>query len=142
VYEVAGGFDAGGGLGGNALCGSAHYGTSCFNDQGAARTLCIPASELDYANSFHTYAVAWTQTTIKWYVDGREFGEITAQTDPGAFGLGPPGPFGPSSAVRDPFSIVINTAIAWWVPPQSGTPNIPPGGAQHLIDWVRVWNGP
>jgi len=144
MYEVAGGFDGGGGLGSNAMCASYHWGTQCFNDLGSSQTGCLPQPPLD-TTAFHTYRVRWGSNYIEWAVDGKVFYVMTsdprvAAAFPGVYvnavnGIALPAP--------DAMNIVIETALAWWIAPQSGAPGdvgIGTGYAKQLVDWVRVWH--
>jgi hypothetical protein len=164
LYEVAGGFDAFGGLGQNALCASYHWGYTCRDDLGVARTGCLPSWRLDPAADFHVYAVELREDGLTWFVDGQVFHRMDRGTDP-SIKLPP-----------DPMYITIETgelwggnkgrevvcacavslpltqlshpppyppplaALAWWIEPRDRPTDLGPSGeARHYIDWVRVW---
>lgn len=65
------------------MCASYHWGRECFNDLGRFNTGCLQTSQLDYAGSFHTYGVEWTDTQITWDVDGVIFFTMDAKSVPG-----------------------------------------------------------
>lgn len=70
-----------------------------------------------YANVYRKYAVAWSPTTFKWYVDDvlvREF---------------------PNPGIIDPVRIILNLAITPWALPNESTP-FP---SRMYIDYVRVY---
>ena len=114
VYEVAGGFlFTGTGISGNAMCASYHWGRECFNDLGRFNTGCLQSSQLDYAGSFHTYGVEWTDTQITWDVDGVVFFTMDAKSVPGV-----------TLPVPDALELKINTAI---VSPHSNCAPAPHG---------------
>jgi hypothetical protein len=133
IYEVAGGFDARGGLGANALCASAHYGDRCFVDLGAGKTGCVPAARLAYSEGWHTYAVRWTRDDVKWFIDGEVIHIATVASDPDLARGGLP--------FKDAMALILETSAAWWIAPQDGAPGLPADGAPlvHAFDWVRMW---
>ena len=132
LYEVAGGFggDANTGLGSNAMCSSYHWGNQCFVDLGAKNTGCLSSVELCPHCDYHTYASAWDDTKIEFFIDGRLYFTIDKSS-------------GATIPVPDPMVVIIQSALAWWIPGTS-VPGLDPdvggpGVQVHLIDWIRVW---
>lgn len=150
MYEVAGGFGSDtSGLGSNAMCSSYHWGTSCFQDEGATLTGCVSEAELD-TTQFHIYTVKWTTDFIEWstettgafYVMTTATSGLTSASFPAwknAFIRTVPGISLPSP---NNFELIMQSALAWWVPPQNAAPGdvgIGRGSMEHIIDWVRFW---
>jgi len=131
LYEVAGGFggDENTGLGKNAMCASAHYGTQCFVDLGSRNTGCLSPEQLCPHCDFHTYATSWDDDKIQFFLDGSLYFTIDK-----SIALLP---------FTDPMVVILQTALAWWIPgtAQPGLdPDVGGPGVQfHLIDWIRVW---
>ena len=72
----------------------------------------------DYSQGFHTYAVDWQPTYIKWYVDGQE---VRSYTD---------------HIPSDPMWIVANTALGGWAGAPDSTTPFP---QSFDVDYIRVW---
>ena len=136
LYEVAGGFNGqpqlDTGLGLNQLCASYHWGTQCFVDLGASKTGCKTERELDYSESFHTYAAEWDANRITYSIDGVPYFVQDRELYPGI-----------ALPVPDPLVVILQTALAWWILPQDGSapPQFPDGQDYtfHFIDWLRVY---
>jgi autotransporter-associated beta strand protein len=84
---------------------------SGFKDAGAG----------DLTAAFHNYGVRWTDSTLTWYLDGRQFHSYT----------------GPAAiAQMQRMYLILNLGVGGW-------PGDPPAGENvnksFDIDWVRVW---
>jgi beta-glucanase (GH16 family) len=88
-----------------------------------------PATPSDFTQDFHVYAVDWTATYIRWYVDGVQTFEFTN-----------------AAAIPDiPHYLILGLACGGnWLDelagggPGSGNPTLG-STAEVLVDWVRVW---
>lgn len=84
---------------------------SGFKDAGAG----------DLTAGFHNYGVRWTDSTLTWYIDGRQFHSYT-----GAAAI----------AQMQRMYLILNLGIGGW-------PGDPPAGEDvnksFDVDWVRVW---
>lgn len=74
----------------------------------------------DFSDGYHTFAVDWQPSYIRWYVDGVLRGEYKG------------------SIPSDPMWLIFNTAVGgrWPLPPDHTTP-LP---QEYLIDYVRVYD--
>ena len=72
----------------------------------------------NYAYSYHTYAIEWTPTHLRWWIDDYMF---RSEVNPG---------------VEGPVRTIINMALEPWSPPDESTP-FP---SDVLIDFVRVYS--
>jgi len=73
----------------------------------------------DFSQDFHEYAMEWDKNSIKWFVDGQQYLEVSE--------------FVP----HEPFYIILNTAVGGDWP---GEPNSKTQFPQdHKIDYVRVY---
>ena len=84
---------------------------SGFKDAGAG----------DLTAAFHNYGVRWTDSTLTWFIDGRQFHSYT----------------GPAAiAQMQRMYLILNLGVGGW-------PGDPPPGENvnksFDIDWVRVW---
>ena len=77
-------------------------------------------------SSFNTYATEWTETAVRWYINGEMVYEVTGDEIQKLNDNG------------QPFYMILNTHIAPnkhpWLGPFEG------GGVME-VDWVRVWTG-
>ena len=75
----------------------------------------------DLTAGFHNYGVRWTDNTLTWYIDGRQFHTFT-----GAAAI----------AQMQRMYLILNLGIGGW-------PGDPPAGEDvnksFDVDWVRVW---
>ena len=116
-----------GGAGGNQVFGTIHYGGEFPNNTFSGESYLVPSNVM---TEFHTYAVEWDATEIRWYVDDvlyamRNDWNSTA----GAF----PAPF------DVPFYIIFNVAVGGNFPGNpDGTTALP---VTMEVDWVRVYSG-
>jgi beta-glucanase (GH16 family) len=99
------------------------YGTVHSNTNG-----CSPADKQNannwqplpfrLADSFHTYAVLWTSTTVTWFVDDKKImSAATYATD------------------NEPMYVLLSIWTGGWSdPPDNNTPDL-----HTEVDWVHVW---
>ncbi|GAA3235665.1 glycoside hydrolase family 16 protein [Actinocorallia longicatena] len=76
-------------------------------------------------SGFHTYAVKWTPTAIRWFLDGKPFGELKRYK---------------GWSFDQPMQIIMNLQIGgdWQGPPNART-RFP---AVMAVDWVRIYENP
>jgi len=115
------------GTGSDEIFGTIHFGGE-FPANSSAGTTYTPSA--DITTEFHTYAVEWDATEIRWYFDGMLYGMKNAWTSTAApF----PAPF------DQPFHILLNLAVG------GNFPGSPDGTAVFPVtmevDWVRVYSG-
>lgn len=72
----------------------------------------------DFAEAFHTFAVEWEATEIRWYVDGVERHRATKEIPQG------------------PMFLLLNLAVGGWAEAPDETTVFP---ALYEIDYVRAW---
>ncbi len=116
-----------GAAGGNTVYGTIHYGGEWPNNVFTGETYIVPA---DARSEFHTYALEWGATEMRWYVDGVLYAVQNAWfTDSAAY----PAPF------DQPFYILLNVAVG------GNFPGAPDAGTAFPVtmevDWVRVYSG-
>ena len=81
----------------------------------------------DFSQDFHTYAVEWEPTVIRWYVDGNLYGTATNWSSTG----GPfPAPFDQA------FHFIVNIAIGGSAPAPNSSTTLP---QEMLVDYIRVY---
>ena len=116
-----------GGAGGNTVYGPIYYGGGSLGVMSSSETYLVPT---DATTEFHTYAVEWDATEIRWYVDDVLFAmQNDWMTSGGAF----PAPF------DVPFYIIFNVAVGGNFPGNpDGTTVLP---VIMEVDWVRVYSG-
>lgn len=115
-----------GGLQPSVISGAVHWnGSSAGSDpvsHSRTRTLTAPA-----ANDFHVYGITWSETFIRWYVDGQEILAFD-HTQP----LAGREPF------KEDFYVVLNLAVGGSFA-RTGDPN-PANYPQSLyVDWIRYY---
>ena len=98
-------------------------GYSGGNGIGRADTLASGA----FADSFHVYAVEWQPDTVRWYVDGALYHQVTpANLPPGTHWV-----------FNHPFFLLLNVAVGGgWPGDPDSTTTFP---QQMTIDYVRVY---
>ncbi len=80
--------------------------------------------------AFHTYAVEWEPTEIRWYFDGTEYFHATPADVPA----------GQEWVFDKPFFLIMNVAVGGnWPGFPDGTTTFP---QQMTVDYVRVYQGP
>lgn len=72
----------------------------------------------DFAEGFHTFAVEWEATEIRWYVDGVQRHRATREIPQG------------------PMFLLLNLAVGGWAEAPDETTVFP---ALYEIDYVRAW---
>ncbi|MDH5620147.1 MAG: glycoside hydrolase family 16 protein [Gammaproteobacteria bacterium] len=116
-----------GGAGGNTVLGTIHYGRSFPSDYVfSGESYLVPS---DATADFHTYAVEWDATEIRWYVDDVMYAMRNNwySTDPF------PAPF------DVPFYLIFNVAVGGNLPGNPDASTVLPVTME--VDWVRVYSG-
>jgi len=116
-----------GGSGGNNVFGTIHYGGPAPNNQSSGNEYLVPT---DATAEFHSYALEWDATEMRWYVDGILY---STQSSWSTTAAPYPAPF------DEPFYILLNVAVGGNFPgaPNSGTA-FP---VTMEVDYVRVYTG-
>lgn len=116
-----------GGTGGNNVHGTIHFGGEWPNNQFTGSSYLVPT---DAKADFHTYALEWDPTELRWYVDDVLYAMQNAWSTTG----GPyPAPF------DQPFYLLLNVAVGGnWPGAPDSTTAFP---ATLEVDWVRVYSG-
>ncbi len=116
-----------GGTGGNEVHGTIHYGGQWPNNVFTGDAYVVPTNA---TTEFHTYALEWDPTELRWYVDDVLY---AAQNSWNTSGASFPAPF------DQQFYIVLNVAVGgnWPGPPSSSTA-FP---VTMEVDYVRVYEG-
>jgi len=116
-----------GGTGDNTVYGTIHYGGEFPNNRSSGNNYLVPT---DATAEFHTYALEWDATEIRWYVDDILY---STQNSWSTTGAPYPAPF------DETFYILLNVAVGGNFP---GAPNaatrLP---ATMEVDYVRVYSG-
>ncbi len=115
------------GTGGNRIFGTIHYGGE-FPANLSTEARYTPST--DVTGEFHTYAVEWDATEMRWYVNDTLYAVQNSWSSTAApF----PAPFDQS------FYILFNVAVGGNFPgPPSGATQLP---VTMEVDWVRVYSG-
>ncbi len=115
------------GSGGNTVHGTIHYGAQWPNNVYTGNDFDPAASVSD---EFHTYALEWDQSEMRWYVDDVMYG---MQNSWFTAGNDFPAPF------NERFYIIFNVAVGgnWPGPPNVDT-RLP---VSMEVDYVRVYSG-
>ena len=116
-----------GAAGGNTVYGTIHYGGEWPNNVFTGETYLVPT---DARTEFHTYALEWDATQMRWYVDDILYAVQNSWfTGSASF----PAPF------DQPFYILLNVAVGGNFP---GSPNAGTAFPVTMeVDWVRVYSG-
>jgi beta-glucanase (GH16 family) len=98
-------------------------GYSGVNGIGRADTLASGT----FADSFHVYAIEWQPDTVRWYVDGALYHQVTpANLPPGT-----------QWVFNHPFFLLLNVAVGGgWPGDPDATTTFP---QQMTVDYVRVY---
>lgn len=103
------------------ICGTFHFAKQCdkdLYDGGNGHYPAINTTHIDYSADYHIFAVEWNTTSIKWFVDDHHYHTRTQDS---------------VMIPQWPFYVILNTAISWWVPPDTAYPQY------HYIDYVRLY---
>ena len=116
-----------GGSGGNSVYGTIHYGGEFPSNSSSGEAYVVSS---DATADFHTYAVEWDATEIRWYVDDVLYAMRNSWSSTG----GPfPAPF------DEQFYILFNVAVG------GNWPGVPDASTVFPVtmevDWVRVYTG-
>ena len=131
IAEMRGGIDD------KTVIGTAHYGSHWKNDHYSVGGEMTNNAVL--ARDWHIYGVAWDESGIRWYFDGREFyrvdyTEIFEEDSPVKDTFGP----------DKPFFLILNLAVGgnflqWELPPDDVFNDPSNRACAMQVDWVRVW---
>ena len=110
----------------NKVHGTIHYGAPWPGNDYSGTSYTLPSG--DFSNAFHTFAVEWTPTEIRWFVDGLQYSSRTWWwSSGGAY----PAPF------DQPFHLLLNVAVGGVWP---GNPDASTQFPQVMeVDYVRVY---
>ena len=95
-------------------------GYSGANGVGGSITLNEPVT-----NNFHIFAIEWTPTEIRWYMDGTQYHSVTPDTVPGNW------------VFDHNFFIILNVAVGGYWPGNPDSTTVFP--QRMLVDYVRVY---
>jgi beta-glucanase (GH16 family) len=117
-----------GASGGNTVYGTIHFGGEWPDQDSRGESYPVPE---DAAQVFHTYALEWDETELRWYVNDQLYAvqSATWSSTGGAF----PAPF------DQPFYILFNTAVGGNWPGSPDESTVLPVTME--VDWVRVYSG-
>ena len=116
-----------GGVGGNRVFGTIHYGDEFPGNLFTSTTYDVPTSTTD---EFHRYAVEWDATEIRWYVD-----DILYAVENNWFSTAGPYP----APFDHQFYILLNVAVGGNLPGPPNASTVFPVTME--VDWVRVYSG-
>ncbi len=108
--------------------GTIHYGTPAHVYRGAAFPAKKGDPHVDFSNDFHVYTVLWEPDSIRWLIDGQEYGcqtEWSSAVEPF------PAPF------DQKFHLILNLAVGGYWPGPPDTTSVFP--QELVVDWVRVY---
>lgn len=110
----------------NKVYGTIHYGSQWPDNASSGRTLTLSSG--DFNSAFHTFALEWEPTEMRWYVDGQLYATQTLW-----FSSGQPFP----APFDERFHLLLNVAIG------GNFPGDPDGNTvfpqQMVVDYVRVY---
>ena len=107
------------------ISGTIHYGNPAPNNSYSTKTFTL--TEGDFTESFHNYALEWSENDIKWFIDGYLYATKT-RSDVGGLRW----PF------DQKFHLLLNLAVGGNLP---GSPNSSTVFPQtYEIDYVRVYD--
>jgi beta-glucanase (GH16 family) len=116
-----------GAAGGNTVYGTIHYGGEWPDNVFTGETYVVPT---DARTEFHTYALEWDASEMRWYVD-----DVLYAVQNAWFSSGAPYP----APFDQPFYILLNVAVGGNFP---GSPNAATAFPVTMeVDWVRVYSG-
>lgn len=88
-------------------------------------------TEGNFTDEFHTFAIEWEETEMRWYVDGKKY---QTQTVWSTKNKPYPAPF------DQPFHLILNVAVGGHWPGEPNDTTIFP--QQMVVDYVRVYQRP
>ncbi len=99
--------------------GTIHWDAGGYATYGGSTGVATPTA-------FHTYAIEWNSSSIKWFLDGTQFWEANILNN-----------INSTEEFHRPFFLILNLAVGgnWPGSPNSGTPS----PARYQIDYVRVY---
>ena len=93
---------------------------------GSALTRRYAPAATRFDNSFHVFAVEWSEDELAWFVDGTRFFRVSRESVPGTW------------VFDHPFNIILNLAVGG---NYVGAPNdVTPFPNTLVVDWVRVYS--
>lgn len=111
------------------IYGSIHFGGSWPNN---THLTCTRSNGTNYSQNFHVYAIDWTPTYIRWYIDG-----IAYCTRGSNQWYSTAAPGDDNAPFDQPFHFLLNVAVGGNFP---GNPNGSSVFPQVMeVDWVRVY---
>lgn len=111
----------------NKVLGTLHYGGHWPKNKYTGDEFVLPSGS--FADSFHTFAVVWTEGRIDWLVDGTHY---QTQTEWDSVNGSHPAPF------DQRFHLLLNMAVGGkFVGPTNEQTVFP---QQMQVDWVRVYS--
>lgn len=116
-----------GATGGNRIYGTIHYGGEAPANLQSGESYVVASSVTE---EFHTYAVEWDPTEIRWYVDDTLYAVQNSWSSTGGLF---PAPF------DHPFYIIFNVAVGGNFPGAPSANTVFPVTME--VDWVRVYSG-
>lgn len=109
----------------DTIYGTIHYGGQWPSHDSSGGSY---SDGTDFSDDFHTYAIEWEPTRIRWYIDEQLYNTETSWWSSGG---SYPAPF------DKPFHILLNVAVGGnWPDNPDGSSTFP---QQMLIDYVRVY---
>jgi hypothetical protein len=103
----------------NAFYGTIHRNSCCYDTPDAINSNNRASLRTDLSASWHVYALRWTASEVRWYLDGREV--MRAPTF--------------DSTNQDMFLLFDMNTGGW----TRGISATTPQALQTEVDWVRVW---
>ncbi|MAY74123.1 MAG: hypothetical protein CMJ31_05225 [Phycisphaerae bacterium] len=109
------------------------FGGIRFGAPGATQSDIGSESELeDYASGYHTYAMEWTPSEMRWFVDGREYHAVAKED-----WFTSAAPNDPWAPFDNPFHLVLSLAVGG---DRAGPPEPSPFFIHEMIiDWIRIY---
>lgn len=109
----------------NSVLGTFHFAKQCGKDLYDGHDGRYPSlsgtPRIDWAADYHTFAVEWDSSSLKWFVDDVFYHQRNATDVP---------------IPQTPFYVILNTAVAWYFPPMRNS-TFP---VEYVVDYVRVYD--
>jgi beta-glucanase (GH16 family) len=110
------------------IYGTIHYGAPHHTHKGSPYKRSVDGTPHDFSTAFHTYAVEWEPTEMRWYIDGELY---STQNDWATSGAAYPAPF------DQEFHLLVNVAVGGnWPGPTDDTSVFP---QTMEVDYIRVY---